>query len=294
MDAVDRWVEIKRYARQSDAEADALALVAIGIGSRIVEREVGLALVVAGPDALRADHELAEYNRENQIPAPMALRPSHEGLGPALAYAAILMFVHGAASRDVFGLDWWTAGYAQAGLTVGGEWWRTVTALTLHADLGHLAGNVLAGSVFGVALAQFLGPGLAWFSILIAAAIANGLNALAHPASHTAVGASTAVFAALGLISVLSWKRKAVPTARGMRGWLPLVAGLALLVDLGTGGERTDVGAHAFGFIVGVAFGAGLLLAGARIPTGHGAQITCAAGAFLLLGSAWAWALASH
>jgi hypothetical protein len=167
MDGIDRWVEVKRYARQSDAEADALALVALGIGSRIVEREVGLALVVAGPDALRADHELAEYHRENQMPAPMALRPSHEGLVPALAYAAILILVHGAASRDLFGLDWWTAGYAQAGLTVGGEWWRTVTSLTLHADLGHLAGNVLAGSLFGVALAQFLGPGLAWLSVLI-------------------------------------------------------------------------------------------------------------------------------
>jgi hypothetical protein len=68
-----------------------------------------------------------------------------------------------------------------------------------------------------------------------------------------------------------------------MRGALPLVAGVALLADLGTGGERTDLGAHAFGFIVGVAFGAALLFAdgGSRKPTARSLDIAQARSRFL-------------
>ena len=293
MDFVARWVEIERYARRQQAEDDALALAAVGIGSRIVAEGIGLTLVVAEADALRARHELIEYHGENQARASPPLRPPQEGLKFALAYAALLVFVQGAAGRSLVGFDWWTAGYAQAGLIVSGEWWRTLTALTLHADLAHLASNIVAGGVFGIALAQFLGPGLAWFAILISGAVGNELNALAHPASHTAVGASTAVFAALGLVAVLSWRRKAAVSARGMRGVLPLVAGVALLADLGTGGERTDLGAHAFGFIVGIIFGAGLLMAGARVPRGRRAQFAYGAAALSLVGLAWSLALAN-
>lgn len=293
MDVLARWVEIERYARRQHAEDDALVLAAVGIGSRIIVEEIGIALAVAEADAGRARKELVEYHGENQARESPPLRPPQEGLKFALAYAAVLILVQGAAGRYLVGFDWWTAGYAQAGLIVSGEWWRTLTALTLHADLAHLASNIVAGGVFGIALAQFLGPGLAWFAILISGGVANGLNALVHPASHTAIGASTAVFAALGLVAVLSWRRKADVPARGMRGVLPLVAGLALFADLGTGGERTDVGAHAFGFMVGIIFGAGLLMAGARVPKDRRTQLAYAAAALSLLGVAWSRALAN-
>jgi membrane associated rhomboid family serine protease len=286
------WVEVDRYTRPQQAEDDALALAAVGIGSRIVTGDNGVALTVTEADALRARTELLQYRRENQARASPPLRPPQEGLKSALAYAALLILVQGAAGRYFLGFDWWAAGYAQAGRIVGGEWWRTLTALTLHADVAHLASNIVAGMVFGVALAQFLGPGLAWLATLMSAGAANGLNALAHPASHTAVGASTAVFAALGLVAVLSWRRKAAVSARGMRGGLPLVAGLALLADLGTGGERTDLGAHAFGFSVGIASGAGLSMAGARVPKGRRAQLAYGVAAVSLLVLAWWRALA--
>jgi rhomboid protease GluP len=204
MQFIPRWVEIGHYARQHEAEDDALALAAVGIGSRTIADENGISLAVAELDALRASNELAQYHRENQARAASQLQPSRRGLNCALAYAALLLFFYGAAGRYLFGFDWWTAGYAQAGLIVTGEWWRTITALTLHADIVHLASNIVAGGVFGIALAQFLGPGLAWSAILISAGMGNELNALAHPADHTGVGASTAVFAALGLVSVLS------------------------------------------------------------------------------------------
>ena len=42
------------------------------------------------------------------------------------------------------GSRWFEVGSASADLIWRGAWWRAITALTLHADLLHLAGNVVA------------------------------------------------------------------------------------------------------------------------------------------------------
>ena len=42
---------------------------------------------------------------------------------------------------------------------------------------------------------------------------------------------------------------------RGRQAWVPLAAGVALLVMLGTAGERVDLLAHLFGFLVGGVLG---------------------------------------
>ena len=61
-----------------------------------------------------------------------------------------MVFVYSAANQRAFGRDWFAAGEAQAGLILDGEWERVVTALSLHADLGHLLSNLIAGSLFGL------------------------------------------------------------------------------------------------------------------------------------------------
>lgn len=283
----ESWIEIGRYSLSSEAEGDALALAAVGIACRLIPREGSVGLFVSGADALRASRELIEYRRENLRRPEPALRPAAAGVDAALAYSAVLVVVHVAAGRQVFGVDWGSAGHAEAGLILGGEWWRALTALSLHADFGHLASNLVAGSVLGILLAQVLGPGLAWLAILLAGGAGNALNALVQPASHTAVGASTAVFAALGLLAALMWRRRRSHWVRGLRRWLPLAAGVMLLAFLGTGGERTDVGAHFAGFAVGGAGGAALGLIGKRVPQCRGAQYVYGAAALALLCIAW-------
>jgi membrane associated rhomboid family serine protease len=49
-----------------------------------------------------------------------------------------------------------------------------VTALGLHLDLLHLAGNLAFGTVFGVMLAQSIGFGLAWLTFVTAVRSATG------------------------------------------------------------------------------------------------------------------------
>ncbi len=104
-----------------------------------------------------------------------------------------------------------------------------------------------------------------------------------------AIGASTAVFAALGLMSGFVWQGKLMAQDRWVYRFGPIVGGLALLMFTGTGDENTDIGAHLWGFLYG--FGGGMLLSRMRD------YIDCEvrqkiAGALALLLVASAWALA--
>ncbi len=276
-----------------DAEGEALVLAAVDVPCRLVPGRERVGLFVHSGDVERALYELSEYRRENRARPLPALRPASEGVDAALVAAALLVVAHVAAMRQLFGIDWVDIGYAGAGLIRDGQWWRAVTALSLHADFGHLASNVVAGALIGVLLAQVLGPGLTWLAIIVAGGLGNGLNALLQPAAHASIGASTAVFAALGMLSALMWRRALPLWRRGLRRWVPLAAGVALLAMLGTGGERTDLGGHAFGFVVGVAAGTGLHLAAERIPKRKGAQIAYGAAALALWVATWALAVAN-
>ena len=118
------------------------------------------------------------------------------------------------------------------------------------------------------------------------------LEAVLGPATHQSVGASTAVFTALGLMAAHSWRTRLPLRLSWARRWAPLVAGAVLLGWLGTAGEGTDVVAHVMGFIVGCLFGA---TAGRpavarildRVPQSLAGTIALAS-----LAVAWAFALA--
>jgi membrane associated rhomboid family serine protease len=214
-----------------------------------------------------------------------------------------LLFSFQATQR--FGLDWTRLGRADAGRMQAGEWWRAATALSLHADLPHVAGNILFGGVLGVVLAQSVGLGLAWWGFLLSGALGNLANAWIHGPEHVSLGASTAVFGALGLQVAYEWMRRADLDYRRWRRWVPVIMGFGLLAWLGAGGvhvedprsleglERVDIGAHALGFACGA--GLGLLLGlvprrSLRWPVAR--QAAVATGTVLALAAAWAAAIA--
>ncbi|MBE0598536.1 MAG: rhomboid family intramembrane serine protease, partial [Desulfuromonadales bacterium] len=159
-------------------------------------------------------------------------------------------------------VDWVALGNAHAGRIMAGQWWRTITALTLHADWPHLLSNIAIGGFFIHRLCRELGSGLSWSLVVAAGSLGNLVNAWLHSPSHRAVGASTAVFGALGLLAALNLIRYRHSLRR--RWLLPVAAALALLAMLGTEGERTDVGAHLFGFAAGLLLGVATALVTAR------------------------------
>ena len=139
-----------------------------------------------------------------------------------------------------------------------GEWWRPATALFLHADLGHLWSNLLSGLFVFFAVISALGGVRGWLLLALASFAGNlAAAALNYPGPYESLGASTAVFAGLGLLTGRAIR--AVRRHPDPRGWrpalVPLAAGVALLGLYGTGGLHTDLTAHATGFASGLALG---------------------------------------
>jgi membrane associated rhomboid family serine protease len=249
-------------------------------------------LLVAAESVHRAYDEISRYSAERSVPrsVPQADEPFSGALLGAMGYVLLLLLVAYCAGIGLFGADWLSAGALDAG--AAHEWWRALTALTLHLDQEHLLGNLLFGVFAGMAVGRLLGPGVAWASILAAAALANYAEILIAPATHRAVGASTAVFAALGLLAGLAWRRRLTLRERRWYQWAPLIAGICLLTLLGAGDAHVDVLGHALGFLFGVALG--WLYARAGLPRSRSSrlQLAAGAGAVALLCVAWLTALA--
>ena len=274
-DPTEAWIMVARGDERGIAEL-ALVLIARDLEHRREATPYGWEIWVPVESAPAAVAELDAYRRENARPA--APRPSVDpidtgwpGVG---AYAAVLLAVFVFLRRDLLGFDWLAAGRLEAGQVAAGEWWRAVTALTVHLDVSHLGSNLAFGSFFGYFVGRHVGNGLGWAAIVAAGTLGNLLNALLQPATHRSIGASTAVFAALGILSAYSWRRGLIRhTWRARVG--PIVAGIALLAYTGTGGANTDIVAHLTGFLAG--FGAGALLASPAVPRGVRAQSVYAA-----------------
>jgi membrane associated rhomboid family serine protease len=284
------WVEVGRFRDLEAAHQHALVLVAAGIDCRIVSNDKRVAILVEAGNAAAAFSELAAYAADNRrtLGPRLRLRPAGAGLAGALIFCCVLLFVYGAAEREIFSRDWEAAGDAQAGLIVDGEWWRALTALGLHGDYGHLFANIIAGAFLGIVLSQILGGGFAWFLIVLAGGLGNIISALFQSAGHTAIGASTAVFGALGILAIQMTRYQGTLWRQGLRRWAPVGAGVMLLTFLGTGGERIDVGGHVAGFVAGSLIGGVLLAVGEPAMEQEGrAQYALGAAALALFAGAW-------
>lgn len=270
-----------------------LVLAAVGIRHTLESMPGGDELWVDATDHARAADEIGRYLRENheRPAAPVSWPHYRHALWGVAAYAASLIAVTGAALYRFGDRNWVNRGVLEIALFERGEWWRAFTALTLHGDLGHLLANLAFGILFAYPASQFVGVGVAWLAIVLGAGAANAIDMMLHPPEHSILGASTAVFVALGLTSAFSWRRRATRSLTWMQRTAPLVAGVALLAFTGTGGERTDVLAHLLGFVFGVAGGFGL--AHARLPQPGRAAPQWLAGlaAVGLLATAWFAAL---
>jgi rhomboid protease GluP len=211
--------------------------------------------------ALEELQQHAAENRNWPPPAPPARKLAENTLA-TICVLLLLATFHNITLLDISlnnhsSIDWLAIGAAQVDLIRDGEWWRSVTALTLHANLPHLLSNLAIGGFIIHCLCREVGSGIAWSLLLSSGILGNLLNAQVQPATHSSVGASTVVFGAVGLLaahSLVHYRHQ-----RRNRWGLPIAGAMALLAALGTEGERTDLGAHLFGYLAGL--GIGLLAA---------------------------------
>jgi len=271
------------------AEEWELTLLAQGLSPSLSWTSEGFVLTVPATEVERALVGLSAYERENPRELKVAkesAKPPDLVTGAAVAGMVLLFFV---ITEWQAGLPWFERGSADAERILGGEFWRIVTALTLHANLPHVLSNAVGIALFLGALSSVLGPGLASALVLLAGAGGNLVNAFVHGGAHVSVGASTAVFGAVGMLGGLglaSHRRKSA----SRRAWLTVAAALALLAMLGTGGERVDVLAHLFGFILGIPLGLCSAFM-APSPPGRLVQWSWGSVAFAVLIGCWLIAL---
>lgn len=286
-------VPVRLSPRRSQIEAWALVLSSQGIRSGVIESSPGFALCVHAEDAERAarvlelyDDETAESLRRRARPPPPEYGRTLAGIQMAAALALLQLFIWSRLADVPF----MQLGSARSRQILDGELWRVVTALCLHVDGPHLFGNVLALGLFATAVAWSLGPGVGALLIVLSGALANWVNAFVHGPSHDVVGASTAVFGAIGILAGLQavrrWRRE-LPKGRA---WLPLAGGLALLAMLGTSGQRVDVIAHLLGLLCGTGLGAAVCGV-SRGPASRPVQTAAALATLGLLAGSWWLAL---
>jgi membrane associated rhomboid family serine protease len=289
----DLRVVFESHDRRACADR-ALVLTSLGIPHEVIADGTDWVLVVPAAESARAMEQLIRYEEENppriEVPRPSIVY--QDALPGVVGYVIVICLLAGLSWRYAFGLDWLAAGRIDGAAMRAGEWWRAVTALTLHSDVRHLAGNLVFGGLFGLFAGRLLGSGTAWLAVVLSGSVGNAMNMLLLDPAHRAIGASTAVFAALGLVAGYVWKGKLMRQDHWPYRVGPIVGGFALLMYTGTGGPDTDIGAHLMGFLAGLAAGVWLSASGTRF-TEPGRQRQNGALALGILAGAWLVAFAA-
>lgn len=204
----------------------------------------------------KALYEIATYDSENYNWPPRQQTDDFAPLFRAMSFIIIglLAFFYLQTGPWSDHSPWFLAGEGDsAKILQENEFYRLFTSLTLHADHVHLLSNCLLG---GIVIHYFLlvvGNGIGLFAISLTGALATYINVLIHGSNHHFVGFSTAIFAVIGMLCTINSASKTKPFGHHLI--MPVMSGLALLAFLGSGGERTDLGAHLFGLLTGLLVG---------------------------------------
>ncbi len=269
------------------AEEWELVLLAQGLSPSLHSTADGILLSVPQTEVNRALASLSAYERENPRKFAERVEPMEPGSWLAGVAAALLLLIFFSITVQWLpALSWFERGSADAQRILQGELWRTVTALTLHADVAHALSNAIAVALFLTAVSSMVGAGLACALVLLAGTGGNLANALLHGSPHVSVGASTAVFGAVGLLAILGMTRRRRSALSRWRAWLPVAAALALLGMLGSSGPRVDIWAHLFGLLVGAVLGIFIGLVPPRAP-GLRSQWACGTAAAAVIIYCW-------
>ncbi len=294
-------VEVGRYPRLSVAKERALVVSAMELPHWIV-REGGEFVLRVEPAAVEeVARELEKFEAEQAQRAAHVAEEPLPKVETLSLYVAVWFLSACWLAQNLMPPAWQDAGEAvSVAIARDRQWWRALTALTLHGDLSHVAANIASGLLFSAFALPHFGTGLTWLLIVLSGFLGNMLNAFFYRSTpHISIGSSTAVFGALGLLVAAEFVARLSSPARRTR-WqlvLPIGAGLALLAYLGVGDrehDHTDYMAHLAGFVSGLVLGAFASLAHARERVSPGLQQASAAAAPVLIVVAWWLALGSR
>ena len=87
----------------------------------------------------------------------------------------------------------------------GGDWWRLVTSMFLHASILHIAFNMYVLWVIGTPVEQYLGRAR-YLGLYFVSGLAGAAGALLQSPTTPVLGASGAIFGVLGAMLIIEWQ----------------------------------------------------------------------------------------
>lgn len=139
-------------------------------------------------------------------------------------------------------------------LTLGGQPWRILSSMFLHANMMHLVVNMLALYSIGTQLEQHIGSGRI-FLVYMITGIAGGLASLAFNLFMASVGASGAIFGLYGYLLLTEIIQNFRDREALNSVLISFVIFLAVTYLISLQGN-VDTAAHAGGFFAGLALAA--------------------------------------
>lgn len=283
------WYAVGWYRTRAATEERMLVVLAMGRAARMERVGSGYGLFVEGAETASARAQLTAYERERRS------HPDARWWRGLDTVGVCTLFVFGWGLPFLFLLqsgagEAWVERFAMdvTAFHTRGEWGRAVTALFLHGDLAHLFSNIAFGAVFFSLVLVRFGTGLGWALVLASGALGNSLNAwMYRGAEHVSLGASTAVFGAMGLLAGLDASGALSARANRWRWLLPVGGAAGFLALLGSGENGTDVFAHLWGMASGAVLGVLSAQVGESLLRRGNVQWGAAGLAILML--AWSW-----
>ncbi|MBI5511199.1 MAG: rhomboid family intramembrane serine protease [Deltaproteobacteria bacterium] len=150
--------------------------------------------------------------------------------------------------------DWAGRGALDIERLVAGDWWRLITAATLHADLMHAASNASFFLVLAWGAAERFGTGVT-LGVWLLTAVVGFVVGVALSDAWVTVGASGGLFGLLGAAAGHAVRYRDTAGLVG-RERLRAFAGGVLLLAFTAFSPRANIHAHVGGFVAGLALGA--------------------------------------
>ena len=248
----------KLFAGLSGKKADLIILILTSqnIETRVERENKSFDILVTHADIEKARIMIETYYKENKFfrlkqqlqEIPISSFKSYT----AFSIMGLLWLIHAVCLQYHIHEDMILKYGASALFILQGETYRAVTALLLHSDARHLAGNMAGMLIFGAPVITLSGFGVGPFMLLVAGTLGNLINAHLYKTAHLSIGASTAVMGAAGLLVAFQITQKAKPFR--LNNLMPIFAGV-VLIAMFSQGENTDVWAHVFGFFSGLGSG---------------------------------------
>lgn len=173
---------------------------------------------------------------------------------------------------------------APTGGLAGGEWWRLLTSIFLHAGLLHLALNAYALWIFGTVIEREIGR-LSMLGVFLATGVFAGAASYAFaPKLTVAVGASGAVFGLVGAFIAYNYLRRhhVLAQARLRAALTMLLINAVIGISIPVIDWRAHLGGVVAGLLAGVAVDPGRPAAVRRVTSVLGLTAIVAAAVVLV------------